>query len=188
MCKFAFKYNINSYDCFQSPNLTIYQLKPHHFQWNQFKFVSHTNYLPWKKLEDIVVIKKLFNTKIVHNTMIIIKNILRQSFNDDTNSKDNIGKNTSTKSQNATESVVLSNHTAKLSSVTDQVSNSSILKNNTEQKCMKSPSEITTIANVSSTKLSSVTDQVSKSTISNNKLNKNLWNHHLKSLRIPKNH
>ena len=33
---------------------------------------------------------------------------------------------------------------------------------------MKSPSEITTIANVSSTKVSSVTDQVSNSTISNN--------------------
>ena len=29
MCKFAFKYNVNSYDCFQSPNSTIFQLKPH---------------------------------------------------------------------------------------------------------------------------------------------------------------
>ena len=27
MCKFAFKYNENSYDCFQSPNSTIFQLK-----------------------------------------------------------------------------------------------------------------------------------------------------------------
>ena len=28
MCKFAFKYNENLYDCFQSPNSTIFQLKP----------------------------------------------------------------------------------------------------------------------------------------------------------------
>ena len=27
MCKLAFKYNENSYDCFQSPNSTIFQLK-----------------------------------------------------------------------------------------------------------------------------------------------------------------
>ena len=33
MCKFVFKYNENSYDCFQSPNLTIFQLK---------QFLTHT--------------------------------------------------------------------------------------------------------------------------------------------------
>ena len=27
MCKFVFKYNENSYDCFQSPNSTTFQLK-----------------------------------------------------------------------------------------------------------------------------------------------------------------
>ena len=79
----------------------------------------------------------------------------------------------------------------KLSSVTDQVSNSTIANNNTEQKCtklpseittitnelstnsitknnteqiyMNSPSEINTITNKSSTKLFSVTNQVSNS-------------------------
>ena len=84
----------------------------------------------------------------------------------------------------------------RLSSVTDQVSNSSIIKNNTEQKCIKSPSEITTntnesstnsitnnntaqflmkspseintITNESSTRLSSVTNQVSNSSNTNN--------------------
>ena len=56
----------------------------------------------------------------------------------------------------------------KLSSDSDQISNCSIIKNSTEQNCMKSLSEITTNANVSSTNISSVTGQVSYSTIANN--------------------
>ena len=59
-----------------------------------------------KKQEDNVVIKNIFNTKIVHNIIIMIKNVLRQSSNEDQNSKDHIGKNTSTKSPNSIESVV----------------------------------------------------------------------------------
>ena len=63
----------------------------------------------------------------------MIKNILRQSSNEDQISKDHIGKNTSTKSQNPPELVVLSNKTTKLSTAIDQVSKFSITNNNTEQ-------------------------------------------------------
>ena len=86
-----------------------------------------------KKQEDNVVIKNIFNTKIVHNIIIMIKNVLRQSSNEDQNSKDHIGKNTSTKSPNPPELVVLSNKTTKLSTTIDQVSKFSITNNNTEQ-------------------------------------------------------
>ena len=67
----------------------------------------------------------------------MIKNVLRQSSNQDQFFKDHISKNTCTKSPNPPELVVLSNNTSKLSSVTDQISKSSITNNNTEQLFMK---------------------------------------------------
>ena len=91
-----------------------------------------------KNHKDNLVIKKIFNTKIVHNIIIMIKNVLRQSSNEDQISKEYISKNTSTKSLNLPELVVLSNKTTKLSAATDQVSKTSITNNNTEQLSMKS--------------------------------------------------
>ena len=68
----------------------------------------------------------------------MIKNVLRQSSNEDQISKEYISKNTSTKSLNLPELVVLSDKTTKLSAATDQVSKTSITNNNTEQLSMKS--------------------------------------------------
>ena len=50
---------------------------------------------------------------------------------------------------------------SEITSITNELSTNSNTKNNTEQKSMKSPSEITIVATVSSTKLSYVIDQVS---------------------------
>ena len=92
MCKFAFKYNEYSYDCFQSPNSNFFQLKQlliHTISvTNPNLQVTQIIHFGKKKQEDNVVIKNIFNTKIVHNIIIMIKNVLRQSSNEDQNSKD----------------------------------------------------------------------------------------------------
>ena len=80
-CKFVFMYNDTFYDCFQSPNSAIFQLKPllTHIifsETNSNLQVTQILYLG-KTVEDNDVIKKIFNTKIVHNIMIIIKNYIQ---------------------------------------------------------------------------------------------------------------
>ena len=57
-----------------------------------------------------------------------------------------------------------------LPSDSDQVSNSSTSKNSTEQNCMNSLLEITSIVYESSPKIVIVTGQVSNSTLANNKI------------------
>ena len=80
MCKFTFKFNGNSFDCFQASNTTTFQLKEliSHIISSDENSPFEVNHiiLSVSSIKDHVIIEKSFNTKSVHHITIVVKKIL----------------------------------------------------------------------------------------------------------------